>query len=86
MILQESQTVELKTSFSDEVIISLVAFANANANGGSVYVGVKDNGEIQGVELGKETNSFQKHLKKLDLSSDLVQVFIAFNRFAKTME
>ncbi len=51
--LQESQTVELNTSFSDEVIISLVAFANAN--GGSVYVGVKDNAEIQGVELGKET-------------------------------
>ena len=49
----ESETIELKTSFSDEVIISLVAFANAN--GGSVYVGVKDNGEIQGVELGKET-------------------------------
>jgi ATP-dependent DNA helicase RecG len=53
MHLQESEILELKTSFSDEVIISLVAFANAN--GGSVYVGVKDNGEIQGVELGKET-------------------------------
>jgi ATP-dependent DNA helicase RecG len=53
MNLQESQTVELKTSFSDEVIISLVAFANTN--GGSVYIGVKDTGEVQGVELGKET-------------------------------
>ena len=52
MNLQESETVELKTSFSDEVIISLAAFANTN--GGSVYIGVKDNGEIQGVALGKK--------------------------------
>lgn len=52
MNLQESESVELKTSFSDEVIISLAAFANTN--GGSVYIGVKDNGEIQGVALGKK--------------------------------
>jgi len=37
---QENETTELKTSFSDEVIISLVAFANTN--GGSVYVGVRE--------------------------------------------
>ena len=36
----ESETVELKTSFSDEVIISLVAFANTN--GGTVFIGVSD--------------------------------------------
>ena len=34
---QESDSVEFKTSFSDEVIISLVAFANLQ--GGVVYVG-----------------------------------------------
>ena len=49
----ESQTVEFKTSFSDEVIISLVAFSNAI--GGSVFVGVADNGEVKGVSIGKET-------------------------------
>lgn len=32
----ESETIEFKTSFSDEVIISLVAFANTN--GGVVYI------------------------------------------------
>ena len=49
----ESEILEFKTSFSDEVIISLGAFANAK--GGMVYVGVSDNGEIKGVDLGKET-------------------------------
>src|SRR5690606_37324744 len=49
----ESETVEFKSSFQDEVIITLVAFANAKA--GSVYVGIGDKGEVKGVSLGKET-------------------------------
>lgn len=49
----ESETVEFKTSFQDEVIETLVAFANIK--GGTVYVGVADNGEIKGVEVQKET-------------------------------
>jgi len=39
---QESDQVEFKLSFQDEVIVSLVAFANHK--GGIVYVGVADNG------------------------------------------
>ncbi len=49
----ESETVEYKTSFSDEVIISLVAFANTK--GGTVYIGVSDKGQMKGVDIGKET-------------------------------
>ncbi|WP_277632254.1 helix-turn-helix domain-containing protein [Avrilella dinanensis] len=49
----ESDTLEFKTSFSDEVIISLVAFANTK--GGTVCIGVSDKGVIKGVDLGKET-------------------------------
>ncbi|MDR2835265.1 MAG: putative DNA binding domain-containing protein, partial [Bacteroidales bacterium] len=49
----ESLTVEFKTSFNDDVIISLVAFSNAV--GGEVYVGIADNGEVKGVSTGKET-------------------------------
>src|SRR5690606_16212679 len=49
----ESETVEFKASFSDEVIVSLVAFANHK--GGAVYIGIADNGMIRGVDLGKET-------------------------------
>ncbi len=49
----ENQNAEFKTSFGDEVIISLVAFANAK--GGKVYVGVNDKGKVTGVTPGKET-------------------------------
>jgi ATP-dependent DNA helicase RecG len=44
---------EFKTSFSEEVIVSLVAFANSR--GGSVYVGVADDGVVKGVNPGAET-------------------------------
>ena len=49
----ESSIVEFKSSFSEDVIISLVAFSNAK--GGSVHVGIADNGELKGVLVGKET-------------------------------
>lgn len=51
----ESETIEYKTSFNDEVIISLGAFANSK--GGTVYIGVGDNGEMKGVNINKETIS-----------------------------
>ena len=49
----ESQTVEFKTSFNRETIETLVAFANAQ--GGTVLVGVADDGLVKGVTLDKET-------------------------------
>ena len=49
----ESQVVEFKTSFGRETIETLVAFANAQ--GGSVLVGVADDALVKGVTLGKET-------------------------------
>ncbi|MDR2824631.1 MAG: ATP-binding protein, partial [Prevotellaceae bacterium] len=49
----ENQTVEFKTSFNDEVIETLVAFTNAK--GGTVYVGLNDEGKPQGVTVSKET-------------------------------
>ncbi len=50
---EESSTVEFKTSFNDEAIISLGAFANTK--GGVVYIGVDVNGGVKGIEIGKET-------------------------------
>jgi len=50
---QESHQVEFKLSFQEEVIVSLVAFANSK--GGTIYIGVADNGEVKGVQIGKET-------------------------------
>ncbi|MCI5192050.1 MAG: winged helix-turn-helix transcriptional regulator [Candidatus Electrothrix sp. AU1_5] len=49
----ESQTVEFKKSFGRETVETLVAFANAQ--GGTVLVGVADDGIPCGVSVGKET-------------------------------
>ena len=40
----ESKSVEFKTAFNQDTIVSLVAFANAD--GGSVYIGVRDDGKV----------------------------------------
>ena len=57
----ESDTVEFKTSFNKEVIEAIVAFANTN--GGSVYVGIKDNGKVVGADVSKE--SIQKWVNEI---------------------
>jgi ATP-dependent DNA helicase RecG len=49
----ENQTTEFKTSFGKEVIESVVAFANSY--GGYIFVGVKDDGTINGVHINNET-------------------------------
>jgi len=49
----ESLTVEFKSSFGRETIESLVAFSNAR--GGTVLVGVADDGSVRGTTLGRET-------------------------------
>ena len=45
----ESKTVEFKSAFNQDVIVSLVAFANAE--GGDVFIGVRDDGKVVGVQL-----------------------------------
>ena len=49
----ESQTVEFKSSFQKELIESVVAFANTK--GGKIFVGIKDDGKIVGVDIKSET-------------------------------
>ncbi|MHB1245449.1 MAG: RNA-binding domain-containing protein [Sulfuriferula sp.] len=53
LLAGESQTVEFKTSFDKTTVESLVAFANAQ--GGTILVGVSDAGLIHGLSLGKDT-------------------------------
>ena len=48
MLFQESEFVELKEVYVDDIRKEIIAFANTN--GGTLYVGVKDNGEVVGIE------------------------------------
>jgi len=43
----ENETIEFKKSFNSEAIETLVAFANSQ--GGTVYLGISDNGGITGI-------------------------------------
>lgn len=49
----ESETVEFKTSFNNDALITINAFANTK--GGQLLIGVHDNGEISGIDTNKET-------------------------------
>jgi ATP-dependent DNA helicase RecG len=50
---KESQYIEFKITFGKKVIESAVAFANSY--GGYIFIGIKDNGSINGVEITSET-------------------------------
>ncbi len=48
MRLYESETIELKVMYTPDIKKEIVAFANTN--GGTMYIGVQDNGEIIGLD------------------------------------
>ena len=48
MPYQESETVELKSVVVDEIKKEIIAFANSD--GGTLYIGVQDNGEVIGLD------------------------------------
>ena len=48
MVFQESETVELKEVIVDDIRKEIIAFANCN--GGKLYVGVRDDGTVTGLE------------------------------------
>jgi len=56
LTIGESDVIEFKTSFNEDVIESLVAFANTK--GGAVFIGITDNAEVKGVMV--ETETLQK--------------------------
>jgi len=49
----ESETIEFKESFGDTALETIGAFSNTR--GGTLLIGVKDSGEIRGVQIGKKT-------------------------------
>nr|WP_294492762.1 RNA-binding domain-containing protein [uncultured Mediterraneibacter sp.] len=48
MVFRESETVELKEVVVDEIKKEIIAFANCN--GGRLYIGVRDDGEVVGLD------------------------------------
>ncbi len=50
--ISESQNIEFKQSWRDEYIKWLSAFGNTD--GGKLYIGVDDNGEIKGIDNAKK--------------------------------
>ena len=52
--MTESQNIEFKESWRDEYQKCICGFANAQ--GGVLYVGVKDNGEVCGVQNAKKND------------------------------
>jgi len=49
----ESETLDFKESFDREAVETAGAFSNSK--GGTIIVGVSDNGTIKGIQIGKET-------------------------------
>ena len=52
MRFQETETVELKSIVMDDIKKEIIAFANCD--GGTVYVGVSDDGTVLGIENADE--------------------------------
>ena len=83
LLAGESQTLEFKTSFDKTTVESLVAFANAQ--GGTILVGVSDAGLIHGVTLGKETlNEWLGQIKSAT-SPSLIPDLVVENVDGKTV-
>ena len=66
----ESSTVEFKSSFNQEVIEAVGAFANKH--GGVIFVGLKSCDRVLGLELAEE--SLQKWLNEIKSKTEPVQV------------
>ena len=47
MMFQETESVELKQDYAESIRKDIIAFANTN--GGTIFVGIRDNGEVIGV-------------------------------------
>ena len=48
MLFQESETVELKRTYVDDIRKEIIAMANCS--GGMIYIGVNDDGTIEGID------------------------------------
>ena len=66
---KESMIIEFQMMFGDDVIETLVAFANTL--GGTVYIGIAENGAINGLTINEETVELWKTAIQLNTSPQL---------------
>ena len=55
--MKENQNIEFKESWRDEYLKWICGFANAQ--GGKMYIGVRDNGEVCGVEERVQSTEYR---------------------------
>ena len=54
MLFSESETIELKEIVVDDIKKEIVAFANCD--GGKLYIGVRNDGTVTGLDHGQRCN------------------------------
>ena len=67
----ETQNVEYKEKFNEKALETLCAFANTN--GGTLYIGISDSGEVKGVNVDNESirNITEKITSKLGIYPEI---------------
>ena len=68
--LGESEKVEFKTSFNQEVTEAVCAFANKH--GGTIFIGLKSPEKVLGLQLGEE--SLQQWLNEIKSKTEPFQI------------
>ena len=72
MSYQESETIELKEIVVDDIKKEILAFANCG--GGALYVGVKDDGEIAGIDNADETTLQISNMVRDAIKPDITMI------------
>ena len=79
MVFQESETVELKEVVVDDIRKEIIAFANCD--GGKLYIGVRDDGTVVGVD-----NPDRTALQISNMARDAIKPDITMFMYYGTIE
>lgn len=73
MSYQESETVELKSAVVDDIKKEIIAFANSD--GGKLYIGVRDDGEVAGLDDPDGTALQVSNMVRDSIKPDITMFF-----------
>ena len=69
----ENTTTEFKREYMDDIKYAVVAFANTD--GGKIYIGIDDNGSVQGIENTDETMLRITNMIRDSIRPDVTRVY-----------